>query len=92
MNCSFNVIHEESLGHNSKGWRGDKSYPYNVTEEMVNGTTFSSGDDGEDNFVAAGGSIAGQAGPPVEESIAFSTTDVPASSHEAAAISDALKA
>ena len=90
MNCSFNVIHEESLGHNSEGWRGDKSYPYNVTEEMVNGTTFSSGDDGEDNFVAAGGSIAGQTGPPVEEDPRSAPTDVPSSSQEAAAMADAL--
>ena len=30
MNCSFNVIHEQSLGHKGTKWRGKESYPYNA--------------------------------------------------------------
>lgn len=35
MNCSFNVIHENSLGWKSKKWRSGEKYPYSIHPDAV---------------------------------------------------------
>jgi hypothetical protein len=39
MNCSFNVIHENSLGWKSKEWRSGEKYPYTIHGDVAAGFT-----------------------------------------------------
>tara|TARA_R100000008_G_scaffold47960_1_gene28456 strand:+ start:451 stop:1353 length:903 start_codon:yes stop_codon:yes gene_type:complete len=95
MNCSFNVIHEDSLGwtRGDPKWRGEKSFPYGVDKRALkNELTKESVE--VDGFVALPGSLAGQdasAVPPVEEpSAATAGTDPLSDSEKQARILEAL--
>lgn len=68
MNCSFNVIHEQSLGWNSgkHSWRSETSFPYGVGTADL-GKELSPEFSGENQYRALPGSIAG-GGSTIEES------------------------
>lgn len=77
MNCSFNVIHEQSLGWNSgkHSWRSEKNFPYGVAPKDLN-KELSPDFSGENQYRPLQGSIAG-GGSPIEETDTASTDPQP---------------